>query len=64
MEATSCPRRDDRTAERSAKRGIACPCCEGVLVPVRDAYRCVRCCFSICAGCEYPGLLDSGEPDG
>jgi hypothetical protein len=29
-----------------------CPVCGGVLVPMRDAWRCSRCYFSLCAGCE------------
>jgi hypothetical protein len=64
MEATTCPARDNRPAQGSAQRGVACPFCEGDLVPVRGAYRCVRCCFSICPGCENPSVLDSGEPPG
>jgi hypothetical protein len=30
----------------------ACPVCGGVLVPMRSAWRCSRCYFSLCAGCE------------
>jgi hypothetical protein len=29
-----------------------CPVCGGVLVPMRTAWRCSRCYFSLCAGCE------------
>jgi hypothetical protein len=29
-----------------------CPVCSGPLLPLRDFYRCSRCGFSICAGCE------------
>jgi hypothetical protein len=52
MEATTCPPRDDRHPNGPARRGVACPYCEGVLIPLRGAFRCVRCCFSICPGCE------------
>ena len=32
-----------------------CPVCSGPLIPLRDFYRCARCSFSICVGCEGPG---------
>jgi hypothetical protein len=32
--------------------GHPCPACGGVLVPLRSAWRCSRCYFSLCAGCE------------
>ena len=33
-----------------------CPVCSGALVPLRGHYRCARCYFTICAGCEdVPG---------
>jgi hypothetical protein len=44
----------------SACRPPRCPVCEGALVPLRGQYRCARCYFSICAGCE--GV--SGYPPG
>jgi hypothetical protein len=64
MEATTCPSRDNRTTELTRQRGVACPFCDGVLVPLRGAYRCVRCCFSICPGCEDVSLLDHEAPPG
>ncbi len=30
----------------------SCPCCGGVLVPLRGQVRCQRCQWAICAGCE------------
>jgi hypothetical protein len=63
MEATSCPARNDRPAEALARGGVACPFCDGILVPQRESFRCPRCGFSICPGCEDPGVLDSpGAP--
>ncbi len=35
--------------------GPACPMCGGGLVPLRGAWRCSRCYFALCAGCE-PGV--------
>ncbi len=29
-----------------------CPVCSGLLVPLRGTYRCARCYFSLCVGCE------------
>jgi hypothetical protein len=29
-----------------------CPVCMGVLIPVGGAWRCSRCCFAFCEGCE------------
>jgi hypothetical protein len=36
----------------------SCPVCSGPLVPLRGAFRCVRCSFTICEGCEG----GEGEP--
>ena len=32
--------------------GPPCPLCNGQLVPLHGAYRCARCSFILCAGCE------------
>jgi hypothetical protein len=64
MDTTSCPPKNDRTVEALERRAVTCPCCDGVLVPLRGAYRCVRCCFSICPGCEVAGLPDYGSATG
>jgi hypothetical protein len=41
-----------------------CPMCGGGLVPLRGLWRCSRCYFALCAGCE-PGPCyqdaDSGD---
>jgi hypothetical protein len=35
-----------------APRPPLCPLCAGRLVLLHNAYRCNRCRFSLCAGCE------------
>jgi hypothetical protein len=41
-----------------------CPVCSGALVPLRGQYRCARCCYTICAGCEdVPGYPPSDAGD-
>jgi hypothetical protein len=32
-----------------------CPVCSGSLVPLHNFYRCSRCSYHICAGCEQTG---------
>jgi hypothetical protein len=36
----------------TAELGPQCPLCAGELVLLRDGYRCVRCCYSFCLGCD------------
>ncbi len=40
-----------------------CPVCNGPLVPLRSAYRCSRCFFILCVGCEAaePAAPAAGE---
>jgi hypothetical protein len=41
-----------------------CPVCGGALVPLRGHFRCSRCFFSACAGCEAdhaPEPADGGD---
>jgi hypothetical protein len=38
-----------------------CPVCAGLLVPLRDQYRCSRCFFSFCVGCENPDEYSAGD---
>jgi hypothetical protein len=64
MEATTYPPRDDRPREACSPRGIACPFCDGVLVPRGGTFRCLRCSFSICTGCEDVAPLDCAGPPG
>ena len=39
---------------------LRCPVCGGSLVPLHNAYRCSRCCYHLCAGCEQ---FDLGPPN-
>jgi hypothetical protein len=41
-----------------------CPMCGGGLVPLRGQWRCSRCYFTLCVGCEpvlCPVAADTGE---
>ncbi|MGH7173221.1 MAG: hypothetical protein ACRELG_23310 [Gemmataceae bacterium] len=31
---------------------LRCPVCSGQLVPLRNSYRCSRCGYHLCTGCE------------
>jgi hypothetical protein len=43
----------ERIPEHPAcERPPLCPVCAGRLVPLRDRYRCARCFYSLCNGCE------------
>jgi hypothetical protein len=37
-----------------------CPLCNNVLIPLRGFFRCSRCFFTLCAGCE---ASPTGAPD-
>jgi hypothetical protein len=39
-------------APEAPRPAALCPLCQGGLVRLRDAYRCGRCSFVICVGCE------------
>ena len=45
---------------RGGGEGQSCPCCGGPLLPTRAAWRCGRCSFCLCAGCE-PGPAPPAE---
>jgi hypothetical protein len=45
------------------ERDPACPVCSGVLVPLRGLYRCSRCSFSLCVGCEAEESIFSGPSE-
>lgn len=32
--------------------GPICPLCGGTMIPMRGVWRCARCYFTLCAGCE------------
>ncbi len=38
--------------ENEPTTDFACPLCGGPLMPIRDCYRCTRCCHSFCESCE------------
>jgi hypothetical protein len=41
-----------------------CPVCGGPLIPLRGQYRCSRCLFSLCVGCEpeeVPASAETGD---
>lgn len=41
------------TCDTSANRsGMACPVCGATLIPLRGQWRCSRCYFMLCVGCE------------
>ena len=40
-----------------------CPACGGALVPIHTAWRCSRCYFSLCAGCESVLITDPAEEE-
>ncbi len=42
-------------------RQPTCPACGGVFVPQRDGYRCTRCHFTLCVGCEPEDRPDPGR---
>lgn len=35
-----------------AVESLSCPLCNGQLIALRGAYRCARCSFILCAGCD------------
>jgi hypothetical protein len=40
---------------------LSCPLCGGGMVPLRGQWRCSRCYFALCAGCEP--VLHADGPD-
>lgn len=40
-----------------------CPACGGVFAPQRDGYRCTRCLFTLCIGCEPDAKTDPTAGD-
>jgi len=56
--------RSQPTAGRSWACPGGCPVCSGPLVPLRGTYRCTRCCYSLCVGCEAPTPAPTAGPIG
>ena len=38
-----------------------CPICNGPLILLSRCYRCARCSFAICIGCEAPSAADGAS---
>jgi hypothetical protein len=64
MECTTSAARAEYGRESAARPGPCCPVCAGPLVPLRESYRCCRCFFTLCAGCEAPVLGAGPYPPG
>jgi hypothetical protein len=62
VEATTC---DATPAGDSRPRGDhpSCPVCGGGLIPLRGNWRCGRCSFALCAGCDPSLFCPVGDPD-
>ena len=43
---------DEPGQEPATNRQPCCPVCNGALVELRGQYRCSRCYFTLCVGCE------------
>jgi hypothetical protein len=43
---------DEPSQETPSQRQPCCPVCNGALVELRGQYRCARCLFTFCVGCE------------
>ncbi len=55
----ACRLATETVRETPNSRPSTCPVCGGPCTPTRDGFRCARCHFSLCVGCE-PG--DRPEP--
>jgi hypothetical protein len=55
------PAEDGGRGTRPSCRQPPCPVCGGSLVPLRGHYRCSRCFFSACAGCEADEAPEPAE---
>jgi hypothetical protein len=54
--------------EQAPERQLAvlhppCPVCTGFLVYLRGGFRCSRCCFTLCEGCEGETADNFGPPE-
>ena len=43
---------DESTNDAATTRQPHCPACSGPLIELRGQYRCTRCYFTLCVGCE------------
>ena len=60
---TACSPADPAKDATPAAGLPCCPVCNGLLVPLRGSYRCVRCLFTLCVGCEAADATDSADGD-
>lgn len=44
--------RSGAAACEAVRPSLGCPACGAALVPLRGQWRCSRCYFMLCAGCE------------
>jgi hypothetical protein len=63
MQTSTRSPQEERSPEHAVgERPPQCPVCSGLLIPLRNAYRCAQCFYSICATCEgaesYPPAGD------
>lgn len=52
-----------RASEGQTERRPTCPLCNGVLIPLRESYRCSRCQFMLCKECEGGPFEELPERD-
>ncbi len=55
MPATPNTPQEDTRKTGTATRMPSCPCCAGALIMLRGLFRCTRCQYSLCEGCEVGG---------
>jgi hypothetical protein len=49
----------------ASRTGQGCPACGAALIPLRGQWRCSRCYFMLCVGCEPAvGHEPAGESEG
>lgn len=49
---TQSPQEEQSRDSPGHPSGPWCPVCSGALIPLRNLYRCARCYYSACAGCD------------
>ena len=52
---------DDPVQTSTPPRLPTCPCCAGPLILLRGLFRCTRCQYSLCFGCESGGEGADGD---
>ena len=62
-EQTSCEHSTWTSSPRAGSSAPLCPACGGLLVPLRNAWRCSRCYFYLCVGCEPETVTNSPDEE-